>query len=80
LHEIDVLLVIDEDLRNVNVPLDTIKKEIKTLYESKVGPEVTINIIEVDEIKNKENPRKPPPIVKSYVKMDEGYNVLDSST
>ena len=53
LDEIDILLVIDEDLRNVGVSIDVVKKEIKENYEKKVGPEVKVNIKEVDEIKNK---------------------------
>ena len=48
-------------------------KEIKENYEKKVGPEVTVNIREVDEIKNEENSRKPAPIVVTKVKLEEGF-------
>ncbi len=80
LDEIEVLLVIDEDLRNVGASTDVIKKEIKENYENKVGPEVKVIIKEVDEIKNKENPMKPAPIVITKVKLEEGFKVLDNIT
>jgi phenylacetate-CoA ligase len=78
--EIDILLVIDEDLRNVGVSVDVIKREIKENYEKKVGPEVTVNLKEVDEIKNEDNPRKPAPIVVTKVKLEEGFNILDNKS
>lgn len=78
--EIDILLVIDEDLRNVGVSIDVIKNEIKENYEKKVGPEVTVNIKEVDEIKNDDNPGKPAPIVVSHVTLKEGYKILENQT
>jgi phenylacetate-CoA ligase len=77
LDEIEILLVIDNDLRNVGVSVDVIKKEIKENYEKKVGPEVTVNIREVDEIKNEENSRKPAPIVVTKVKLEEGFKILN---
>lgn len=77
LDEIEILLVIDNDLRNVGVSVDVIKKEIKENYENKVGPEVSVNIKEVDEIKNDENPRKPAPIVVTNVKLEEGFDILN---
>ena len=77
LDEIDILLVIDEELRNVGVSLDVIKREIKENYEKKVGPEVTINIKEVKEIKNDENPRKPASIVISKLKKEEVFKILE---
>jgi hypothetical protein len=80
LDEIEILLVIDNELRNTGVPVDTLKKEIKENYEKKVGPEVTVFIREVDEIKNEENSRKPAPIVVTKVKLEEGFNILDKVT
>ena len=80
IDEIEILLVIDNDLRNVGVSVDVIKKEIKENYEKKVGPEVTVNIREVDEIKNDKNPRKPAPIVVTKVKLEEGFNILDKKS
>ncbi len=76
LHEIEILLVIDEDLRDVGPSVETIKEKIREAYEKKVGSDVTVNVIEVEEIKNPGNSLKPPPIVVSYVSRDEGYKVL----
>jgi len=78
--EIDILLVIDEDLRDVGVSVAVIKKDIKENYEKKVGPEVTVNIKEVDEIKNDDNPLKPAPIVVTKVKLEEGFNILEKKS
>lgn len=78
IDEIEILLVIDEELRNVGVSIDVIKKEIKENYEEKVGPKVSVTIREVDEIKNDENPLKPAPIVITKVKLEEGFNVLNN--
>jgi phenylacetate-CoA ligase len=67
LYHIDILLVVDEKLREIGTPIDTIKSEIKKIYEQKVGNQVEISIKEVDEIPHKKNATKPPPIVISYV-------------
>lgn len=80
INEIEILLVIDEDLRDVGVPAETIKKEIKDNYVKKVGSEVSVKIKEVKEIRNDDNPRKPAPIVVSKVKLKEGFNVLDNKS
>ena len=80
IDEILILLVIDNDLRDTGVSIDVIKKEIKENYEKKVGPEVTVRIKEVDEIKNDDNPRKPAPIVVTKVRLVEGFNILDSKS
>ncbi|KYK23097.1 hypothetical protein AYK24_01400 [Thermoplasmatales archaeon SG8-52-4] len=77
LDEIEILLVIDNDLRDIGVSVDIIKKEIKENYEKKVGPEVAVYIKEVDEIKNEENSRKPAPIVVTKVKLKEGFDILN---
>ncbi|MFW6149176.1 MAG: phenylacetate--CoA ligase family protein [Atribacterota bacterium] len=80
IDEIEILLVIDEDLRDVGVSADVIKKEIKENYEKKVGPKVNISIKEVDKITNEENPRKPAPIVVTKVKQEEGFNILENKS
>ena len=77
IDEIDVLLVIDDDLRDVGASVDTLIKEIKDAYEKKVGPDVSINVKEVDEIKHPHDASKPPPIVVSNVKSKDGYKILD---
>lgn len=78
INKIDILLVIDENLRNIGASVRTIKDEIKQIYEQKVGPEVTISVIEVEEVKHPKDASKPPPIVISLVSEEEGYHILDT--
>jgi len=75
--EIEILLVIDEDLRDVGASVDEIAKDIKEVYQKKTGPNVTITVKEVDEIPHVKDTGKPPPIVVSHVSTDEGYKMLD---
>ena len=77
INEIDILLVIDEDLRTIGPPLKTIIQDIKTIYQNKTGPNVTITVKEVPEIKHPKDARKPPPIVISHVTPEEGYKVFE---
>ena len=77
IDEIDILLVIDDDLRDVGPSVDVIAENIKDVYQKKVGSGVKINVKEVDEIKSGPNARKPPPIVVSHVKPEEGYKILE---
>lgn len=78
--EIYVLLVIDEDLRNKGASVNTIKKEIKQIYEKKSGSGVKITIKEVDKITNEDNPTKPAPIVVTKVKLKEGFKILEKKS
>jgi len=80
IDEIEILLVIDEELRNLGVSVDVIKKEIKDIYKEKVGSEVNITVKEVEKIKNKESPGKPTPIVVTKVKLEEGFKILENMT
>jgi hypothetical protein len=75
IDEIDILLVIDEDLRDVGPSVDLIFKKIKETYEEKVGPKVKINVKEVKKIKSP--PGKPLPLVISNVTLEEGYKTLE---
>ncbi len=76
IDKIEILLVIDEGLRNVGPSVSVIIKRIVQAYQKKAGPDVTIAVKEVDEIKHPKDARKPPPIVVSHVKPDEGYREL----
>jgi hypothetical protein len=78
IDKIDIFLVIDEELRDVGTTVEEITKEIKNVYQQKVGPNVTINMYEVDEIKNTRETGKPPPIVLSNVKIKDEYDIIDS--
>ncbi|HID25541.1 MAG TPA: phenylacetate--CoA ligase family protein [Thermoplasmata archaeon] len=77
MNEIEILLVIDEDLRDVGASVDEIAKDIKDVYQKKTGPDVTITVKEVDKIPHVKDTGKPPPIVVSHVSTDEGYKMLD---
>jgi phenylacetate-coenzyme A ligase PaaK-like adenylate-forming protein len=79
INEIDVLLVIDDELRNVGSSVETIMKEVKKIYQQKSGPDVKIIVKEVKEIKPEKGSSKPPPIVISRVKRDEGYDMLENA-
>lgn len=74
IDEIDILLVIDEDLRDEKPSMDILIKRIKEVYQKKVGPKVAINVREVKEIKSE--PGKPSPLVISHVKPEEGFELL----
>ncbi len=73
---IEILLVIDEELRNVGPSVSGVMNRIKQAYRRKVGPDVTITVKEVDKIEHPKDARKPPPIVVSHVKLGEGYRRL----
>lgn len=77
IDEIDILLVIDDDLRNTGASFEEIAEGIKKIYTEKAGPDVKITVREVKEIKSDPSSRKPPPIVVSNVKLRDGYKVLD---
>jgi phenylacetate-CoA ligase len=76
-HEVEILLAIDEDLRMVGPPVTQIMDGIKKVYQDKCGPEVTVTIREVPEIKGDLKSGKPAPIVISKVTREEGYKQLD---
>jgi phenylacetate-CoA ligase len=80
INQIDILLVIDDDLRDVGPSFSEIAENIKEIYQKKVGKDVNISVKEVKEIKNMENKSKPPPIVISNVTMQEAYSILESKS
>jgi phenylacetate-CoA ligase len=78
LYEIEILLVIDPELRNKGPSVDKIAAEIIQVYKGKVGPDVSVIVHEVDKIKGEKNASKPPPIVVSCLTEEEGYSVFTS--
>lgn len=78
IDEIEILLVIDEDLRDIGPSVDEISKNIKEMYIKKTEDSANINVKEVKEIKHDKDVRKPPPIVISHVKVEDGYKILKS--
>jgi len=73
LDEIDILIIIDDNLRDVGESVDSIFKSIQDAYRKKVGPKVDINVKEVKEIKS--TPGKPSPLVISNVKLEDSYEL-----
>ena len=70
IDEIDILLVIDDDLRSEEPSLDFLFKKITEVYQKKVGSGVAIRVKEVKEIKSEKG--KPSPLVISKIKQEEG--------
>jgi len=75
IDDIEILLVIDDDLRDVGPSVDLIFQKIQEAYEKKCGPDVRITVKEVKEIKSP--PGKPLPLVISKVKPEEGYKIIE---
>ena len=76
IDEIDFLIVLDDDLRNEAPSTNIIFKKIEESYRDKVGPDVILNFKEVDKIKSA--PGKPPLLVVSHVKPEDGYKIVSS--
>jgi phenylacetate-CoA ligase len=75
LDVIEILLAIDDDLRDVGPSVDFIFSKIHKAYQDLVGPKVTITVKEVDEIKS---PRgKPLPLVISKVKIEDALKLIE---
>ncbi len=77
IDEIEILLVIDEDLRNKGASFEEIAKKIKKVYVEETGPEVKIIVKEVKEIKDDPDSGKPAPLVISYVNLDTVCKLRD---
>lgn len=75
IDELEILTVVDNELRNVGPSLELINKKIIEAYQEKCGPEVKISIKEVDEIKSPAG--KPLPVVISNIKLEEGFKMLE---
>jgi phenylacetate-CoA ligase len=65
--EIDILLVIDEYLKDEPPSFEEIAKKIEEVYNKKIGADIKITVKEVKEIKVDPKTGKPDPIVISYV-------------
>ena len=74
LDEIDILIIIDEDLREIGPSVDLILKKIQEIHQRKAGPNVQINVKEVTHISSQMG--KPAPLVISLIRPDKGYTVI----
>ena len=69
-REVDILVVVDEDLRNVGPEMGEIFKEMKKKFEERFNGEIKVDIREVEEIEKPENLDTPPPVVTSMVRVE----------
>jgi phenylacetate-CoA ligase len=77
IDEIEILIVIDEDLRDSEPQIDKLFEKIKEIYQEKVGPDITIKVKEVKKIESM--PNKPAPLVVSKLSEKEKQKIIDSS-
>lgn len=75
LDQIDILVIIDEELRDVGPSVDLIFNKIQEIHQKKAGPAVQINVKEVITIPSQKG--KPAPLVISHVRPDKGYTVVE---
>lgn len=75
LDEIEILLIIDEDLRDKGPSFDEIARKIKKIYQEKTSPDITITVKEVNEIEEYQDTGKPAPIVISHVNTRKTCNI-----
>jgi phenylacetate-coenzyme A ligase PaaK-like adenylate-forming protein len=78
IDEIDILLVIDDELRDKPPSIDVMFKKIKEVYEERFGSDIEFNIKEVKEIKSPKG--KPLPLVISKIKPEEGFKKTEESS
>jgi len=71
IDKIDILLVIDDELRDEPPSIDVMFKRIKEVYEDKFGSDIEFKVKEVKKIDSPKG--KPLPLVVSKVKPEEGF-------
>jgi phenylacetate-CoA ligase len=77
IDEIDILIVIDDDLRDVGPSVDLIIAKISKVYQDIVGHDVKINVKEVKDIKSIVTTGPRTPIVISYVTPEDAYKIIN---
>ena len=77
LKNIEILLVIDDDMRDQGPSFEKIAEEIIKVYQQKTGPEMKITVKEVKEIPKDPRSGKPAPIVVSLVTPAKAEQVFD---
>jgi phenylacetate-CoA ligase len=75
LNEIEILLVIDDDLRHVGPSVEEIMKHIEKTYIAKVGSDVKIIVKETNDIPDDPTSGKPAPLVISLLTQGAECNV-----
>jgi phenylacetate-CoA ligase len=77
LDEVDILIIIDDDLRDTHPQIDELFDKIKKAYQDIVGSGITINVKEVKDIPSQVN--KPAPLVISNLSKEEREKIIDKS-
>jgi phenylacetate-CoA ligase len=77
LNDIEILLVIDDDLRHVGPSVEEIRQRIEKVYTMEVGPDVKIMVRETDDIPDDPTSGKPAPLVVSQLAQGEKCNVSE---
>ena len=67
--KVEILVVIDDELRNVGPSVEEIFIELKKKFEERFRGEIEVEIKEVKEIEKPSNLDTPPPVVTSMVRM-----------
>lgn len=78
INEIDILLIIDQQLRGNKPSLDVLFKKIKEKHQEKAGSQVKINVREAKPDEIKSTPGKPSPLVISNVEFEKGYKISNN--
>jgi phenylacetate-CoA ligase len=69
IDKVEVLIVIDEELRSIGPSVEEIFRELKKKFEERFDGEVEVEIKEVKKIEKPANLDTPPPVVTSMVRV-----------
>ena len=75
--EIDILIVIDNAIRDVGPSVELIIEKISNAYQNIVGPNVKINVKEVKDIGSVMSTGPRTPIVISHVKSEDAFKIMN---
>ena len=72
INEVEILIVVDEELRNVGPKITEIKQELKKAFQKKLGKNIKISVSEVKQITMvRPGSATPPPVAISKVKRQQ---------
>ncbi len=77
IDEIDILIVIDDDLRNIGPSVEFLIGKISEAYQDIVGPNVKINVKEVKDLEKIRSAGPRTPIVISHVKFEDAFKEIN---
>jgi len=72
INEVEILIVVDEDLRNVGPKVSEIKQKLKKSFQKKLGKSIKISVTEVEQITMvRPGSSTPPPVAISKIKKQQ---------